>query len=91
MSAHHHPVRTVLPTLLLLISALIVIVVVRWGQRELDFQHTQVEVRNAALRLAAPDGDGAVLASLSRAQRDLAAFVQPSVVHIEGIQTNPHL
>ena len=76
--------------MLLLISAVVVIVVVRWGPRELDFQHTQVEVRNAALRLAAPDGDGAVLASLSRAQRDLAAFVQPSVVHIEGIRTNPH-
>jgi S1-C subfamily serine protease len=79
-----------LPTLLLLISTLIVIVVVRWGQRELDFQHTQTEVHNAALRLADPGGDGAVLASLSRAQRDLAAFVQPSVVHIEGIRVNPH-
>ena len=90
MSSHHHPVRTVLPTLLLLISALVVIMVVRWGQRELDFQHTQVEVRNAALRLAAPGGDGEVLASLSRAQRDVAAFVQPSVVHIDGTHSNPH-
>jgi len=90
VTPRRHPVRTVLPTLLLLISAVVVIVVVRWGQRELDFQHTQVEVRNAALRLASPDGDGAVLASLSRAQRDLAAFVQPSVVHIDGLQTNPH-
>jgi S1-C subfamily serine protease len=75
---------------LLLISALVVVMVVRWGQRELDFQHTQVEVRNAALRLAAPGGDGEVLASLSRAQRDVAAFVQPSVVHIDGTHSNPH-
>lgn len=90
MSSHRHPVRTVLPTLLLLTSALVVIMVVRWGQRELDFQHTQVEVRNAALRLAAPGGDGEVLASLSRAQRDVAAFVQPSVVHIAGTHANPY-
>ena len=90
MSSRRHSVRTLLPTLLLLISALVVVVVVRWGQRELDFQHTQIEVRNAALRLAAPGGDGAVLASLSRAQRDLAAFVQPSVVHIDGIRSDRH-
>lgn len=90
MSSRHHPVRTVLPTLLLLTSALILIMVVRWGQRELDFQHTQVEVRNAALRLAGPGGGGAVLASLSRAQRDVAAFVRPSVVHIDGGHANPH-
>jgi len=77
------------PTLLLLASAAIVIIVVRWGQRELDFQHTQARIHDASLQLQAPDGDAAVLASLSRAQRLLTTFVQPSVVHIEGTRHRP--
>jgi S1-C subfamily serine protease len=83
-----------LPTVLLLASAVVVIAVVYWGRREMEFQRTRLSVDDAAARLAHPQGDGAILASLSRAQRDLAAFVQPSVVHIEcqrGTQTAPTL
>jgi serine protease Do len=81
-----HAVRTLLPTLLLLASAVVVVVVVYWGRREMEFQRTRLSVDEAADRLADPMGPGAVLASLSLAQRDLAAFVQPSVVHIESIR-----
>jgi len=73
-----------------LASAVVVVIVVRWGQRELDFQRTQTRVHEAALRLQAPGGDAAILASLSRAQRDIATFVQPSVVHIDGTQRGHH-
>ncbi len=90
MTQHHRPVRTFLPTLLLLVSAVVVVVVVRWGQREIDFQHTQSRVHEAGLRLQSPNGDAAILASLSRAQRDIATFVQPSVVHIDGKQQGHH-
>ena len=86
MTPSRHAVRTLLPTLLLLASAVVVIVVVYWGRREMEFQRTRLSVDEAADRLADPTGPGSVLASLSRAQRDLAAFVQPSVVHIESIR-----
>ena len=86
MTPSRHAVRTLLPTLLLLASAVVVVVVVYWGRREMEFQRTRLSVDEAANRLADPMGPGAVLASLSRAQRDLAAFVQPSVVHIESIR-----
>jgi S1-C subfamily serine protease len=90
VTQQQHPVRTLLPTLLLLASAVVVVLVVRWGQREVSFQHTQLLVHDASLRLQSPGGDAAVLASLSRAQRDIATFVQPSVVHIEGEQRGHH-
>ncbi len=83
MTPHRHPVRALLPTLLLLTSAVIVVLVVFWGRREMQFQRTRIQVEQAAARLADPAGDAEILARLSRAQRDVAAFVQPSVVHLE--------
>jgi serine protease Do len=52
----------------------------------MEFQRTRLSVNEAASRLADPMGPGSILARLSHAQRDLAAFVQPSVVHIESIR-----
>ncbi|MCH2140589.1 MAG: S1C family serine protease [Phycisphaerales bacterium] len=76
--------------MLLLAAAVVVLIVVKWGQRELDFQRTQSLLHDASLALHAPDGDAAVLASLSRAQRLLTTFVQPSVVHVDGIRKRPN-
>ncbi len=74
---------------MLLIAALVIVIVVQWGQRQLDFQRTQTAVVEAAHRLSGSDGSPAILAELSRAQRDLATFVRPSVVHIEST-IRPH-
>ena len=60
--------------------------------RTIRHQDTVTEVRSAGLRLTAatqatPDAapPGGILTEISRATRDLANFVRPSVVHVTGV------
>lgn len=72
------------PAILLLAGAIVLLGVLRWGQREVQFRQTKFEVQQAALRLSDDHGPAAILEALSLAQRDLATFVQPSVIHVEA-------
>ncbi len=76
-------VAILLPLVVALAAAIVVLFVVRWAQHEVAFARTRANMLEAATRIQNEDGDTAVLAALSRAQRDLATFVQPSIVHVE--------
>jgi S1-C subfamily serine protease len=77
-------VALLLPVVVLLATVVVLLLAIRWSQRELEFSRTQVRVQEAAGRITMPGSDSQLLAAMSRAQRDLATFVQPSIVHIEA-------
>ena len=90
--------RPFLPSVLTILFTLAVICILLVASttflKEQRHQETRSVVEQAALRLATAsplqiDGDrtGSVLEEWSRATRDLADFVRPSVVHVNGIQT----
>ena len=76
-----------LPVAVVLAAGIVVLFVVQWAKQELDFARTRATMQEVATRIHSADGDSALLAALSRAQRDLSTFVQPSVVHVE---VQPH-
>ena len=88
MIGPRHPVRGSWSALLLLTITCVLIVIIVWQQRQHRFEQTQHEVSQAAERLSQDDN---ILAEVSRAQRDLATFVKPSVVHVEVESSSSHL
>ncbi len=90
--------RPFLPSVLTILFTLAVICILLVAGtaflKEQRHQETRSVVEQAGLRLATAsplqidgNGTGSVLEEWSRATRDLADFVRPSVVHVNGIQT----
>ncbi len=70
------------PSLIVLFTAAVVLLAGPFAVREITFARDQARIHQAAHRLAESD----VLAELNQAYRDIATFVEPSVVHISAAQ-----
>ena len=82
----------VLPAMLVALVGVLVLAIAPDIIRSIRHQDTVSEVQSAGLRLtaAAQSADetaapGGILTEISRATRDLANFVRPSVVHVTGV------
>jgi len=70
------------PSLIVLATALLVLLAGPFAVRELTYARTDARIIEASERLES----GNVLKQLNQAYRDIAAFVEPSVVHISAQQ-----
>ena len=68
------------PSLVVLVSALLLLLAGPSVVRELTYQQTTVQIERASHRL----GNNNVLEQIDQAYQDIAAFVEPSVVHISA-------
>ena len=71
------------PSLIVLAAALAVLVVGPFAVQELTFAHSKARIIQASERLQ----NNGILEELNQAYRDIAVFVEPSVVHISTHQT----
>ena len=70
------------PSLIVLATALAVLVIGPFAVQELTFAHSKARIIQASERLQ----NNGILEELNQAYRDIAAFVEPSVVHISTEQ-----
>lgn len=70
------------PSLIVLATALAVLVIGPFAVQELTFAHSKARIIQASERLE----NNGILEELNQAYRDIAAFVEPSVVHISTEQ-----
>ena len=71
------------PSLIVLAAALAVLVIGPFAVQELTFTHSKARIIQASERLQ----NNGILEELNQAYRDIAAIVEPSVVHISTVQT----
>ncbi len=71
------------PSLIVLATALAVLVIGPFAVQELTFAHSKARIIQASERLQ----NNGILEELNQAYRDIAALVEPSVVHISTQQT----
>jgi len=73
------------PSLIVLATAMLVLFLGPSVVRELTYKQTETRMIQASHRLDSND----VLAQINQAYQDIAAFVEPSVVHISAQQSSP--